>query len=295
MLRNRRGATSLRWLRALLDAGTVVHGQVVVCPGINDGEVLADTLAGILDRYPELASVACVPLGVSRFNAESAMRQHTRAEASTVVDLIEDWQPTFGRAVGHPLVYASDEFYLIAERDLPSLASYGDAAQVENGVGLARTFEARFLGRPGVAAAEAGGFFQSVDGAPASGYRSPRTPGGVTWLPRSTAPVTVLTAAYAAPMISRLIAGVRDDADVTIVPNGFFGGNIAVAGLMTGADVAEVLSAAPPGRRFLLPDVCLSGGVFLDGVALSDLPRPVEVVTTDGAALRRAIAVPTAA
>src|SRR5579884_1798583 len=67
MLRNRRGALSLRWLRALLDHGVTVHGQVVVCPGVNDGDVLADTFAGVLDRYPELASVACVPLGVSRF------------------------------------------------------------------------------------------------------------------------------------------------------------------------------------------------------------------------------------
>ncbi len=76
MLRNRRGATSLRWLRALLDGGVEVHGQVVVCPGVNDGEILEATLAGVLDEYPELASVACVPLGVSRFNHEQAMRPH---------------------------------------------------------------------------------------------------------------------------------------------------------------------------------------------------------------------------
>ena len=68
MLRNVRGGTSLRWLRALLDAGVEVHGQIVVCPGLNDGDVLADTLDGILDEYPELLSVAVVPLGVSRFS-----------------------------------------------------------------------------------------------------------------------------------------------------------------------------------------------------------------------------------
>src|SRR5688500_16294832 len=80
MLRNRRGATSLRWLRALLDAGIEVHGQVVVCPGVNDGGVLVDTLVGVLDRYPELASLAVVPLGVSRHNTDASMRPHTRAE-----------------------------------------------------------------------------------------------------------------------------------------------------------------------------------------------------------------------
>ena len=72
MLRNRRGATSLRWLRALLDHGIEVHGQVVVCPGVNDGAVLDDTLAGVLDRYPELATLCVVPLGVARFNSEAA-------------------------------------------------------------------------------------------------------------------------------------------------------------------------------------------------------------------------------
>src|SRR6201985_576089 len=64
MLRNRRGAMSLRWLRALLDAGVEVHGQVVVCPGLNDAAVLDDTLAGVLDEYPELASLCVVPLGI---------------------------------------------------------------------------------------------------------------------------------------------------------------------------------------------------------------------------------------
>src|SRR6202163_2124651 len=88
MLRNRRGATSLRWLQALLDGGIEVHGQVVVCPDRNDGAILGDTLAGVLDRYPALATVACVPLGVSRFSHESAMRPHTRQEAAAVCDTV---------------------------------------------------------------------------------------------------------------------------------------------------------------------------------------------------------------
>src|SRR5947199_9854821 len=86
MLRNRRGATSLRWLRALLDHGVQVHGQVVVCPGINDGAVLEDTLAGVLDEYPELATVGVVPLGVRRHSHEPSMRPHTVTEATAVLD-----------------------------------------------------------------------------------------------------------------------------------------------------------------------------------------------------------------
>src|SRR5918995_6634618 len=95
MLRNRRGAVSLRWLRALLDHGVAVYGQVVVCPGINDGAVLEDTLAGVLDQYPELASLCVVPLGVSRYNTEPRMRPHTVAEASAVIDAVHDWQDLY--------------------------------------------------------------------------------------------------------------------------------------------------------------------------------------------------------
>ncbi len=125
MLRNRRGATSLRWLRALLDHGIEVHGQVVVCPGVNDGLILDDTLAGVLDRYPDLASVACVPLGVSKYNVEGAMRPHTLDEARHVVDLVEDWQATFLAALGRHLVYASDEYYLLAGRSFPNCRPTG--------------------------------------------------------------------------------------------------------------------------------------------------------------------------
>src|SRR5918997_3528867 len=92
LLRNRRGATSLRWLRALLDHGIEVHGQVVVCPGVNDGAALEETLAGILDRYPELATACVVPLGVSRHSNEPSLRPHTREQAAAVVDVVEEWQ-----------------------------------------------------------------------------------------------------------------------------------------------------------------------------------------------------------
>jgi putative radical SAM enzyme (TIGR03279 family) len=289
MLRNRRGAVSLRWLRALLDHGVEVHGQVVVCPGINDGAVLEDTFAGVLDRYPELASLACVPLGVSRFNTETAMRPHARAEAAAVVALVEDWQPSFLEAVGRHLVYAADEYYLLCGRPFPPLESYGELAQHDNGVGMARAFEARFRGTADLAAGGPGGFFQSVDGAPAAGYRAPRAPGSVTLRPRAAAAVSVLTGTYGAEVIGPLVASVRPDALVVTVPNTFFGGNIGVAGLLTGADISGVLERAPLGRRYLLPDVCLSGGRFLDGLAPEDLPRPVEVVPADGASLRAAL------
>src|SRR5688572_18435830 len=146
MLKNPRGGMSLRWLRALLDHGITVRGQVVVCPGVNDGEELDRTFAGILDAYPELDSVAVVPLGLSRFNAEPAMRLHTPDEAAAVVDAVEDWQDVFLSVLGRRMVFAADEYYLMTEREFPSAESYEGFTMHEDGIGMARTFEREFHG-----------------------------------------------------------------------------------------------------------------------------------------------------
>ncbi|EQD35488.1 Fe-S oxidoreductase, partial [mine drainage metagenome] len=89
MLRNPRGATSLRWLHELLDHGIEVHGQVVVCPGVNDGVELERTLEDVITAYPDLASLALVPVGVSDFSLEETMRPHRRDEARHVVELAQ--------------------------------------------------------------------------------------------------------------------------------------------------------------------------------------------------------------
>ncbi len=302
MLRNPRGATSLRWLRALLDAGVEVHGQIVVCPGVNDGAVLDQTLAGILDRFPELASAACVPLGVSRFSTEAAMRPHSPSEAEAVVDLVEQWQGAFRSAVGRRLVHAADEYYLLAGRSFPDAESYDGFPQHENGVGMARAFAGALAGGDEMAFGVKPGFFAWVDGAPAAGYRAPRSvPVSLGAAPHRSArdrpdtsgPVTILTGEYGARVLGPLIEQMYGpDAGIRLLPvhNDHFGGNIAVAGLLTGADLARALSDQPSGGRYLLPDVCLSEGRFLDDLGVGDLPLPVEVVGTDGASLRRALA-----
>src|SRR4029077_8001147 len=99
LLRNRRGATSLRWLELLLDAGVEVHGQVVVCPGMNDGAVFEDTMLGVLDRFPKLATVGVVPLGVSAHSHEPEMRPHATEEARAVVGAVHAWQDRVVRAL----------------------------------------------------------------------------------------------------------------------------------------------------------------------------------------------------
>ncbi len=315
MLRNRRGATSLRWLRALLDHGVEVHGQVVVCPGINDGDVLDDTLAGVLDEFPELASVCVVPLGVSRFSNEPRMRPHTVEEAARVVDVVGRWQQTFLDLLGHRLVFAADEYYLLAGASFPPAEAYEGFPMHEDGIGMARTFELELRGQVDAPTGVQSGFFAWVDGAPAEGYRAPRQSpacgfgaeidddgavvGGRSGVststplrigPRRDAPVGVLTAPLGAKVLRPLLADIgRPDVRVVEVPNDYFGGNVGVTGLMVGEDVARVLDRQPSGHRYLLPDVCLSQGRFLDGISPEDLPRPVEVVPTDGLALRAAL------
>ncbi|MSO39850.1 MAG: DUF512 domain-containing protein [Ilumatobacteraceae bacterium] len=309
MLRNPRGGMSLRWLRQLLDHDICVNGQIVVCPGVNDGDVLEDSMIGILDRYADLHHVALVPLGISRYNNEATMRAHTQDEARAVVELVERWQKIFLTHVGHRMVFAADEYYLMADMAFPDGEDYEGFGLHEDGIGMARTFEWEFDGRLDLPTGPQSGFFAAVDGAPAEGYRAPRNPAGdtglrgcsssalgdstgVALLPRRTAPVGILTAPYGAEVLQPLIDRCgRDDVRIVTVANDFFGGNTAVTGLMVGQDIAKVLSSQPQGHRYLLPDVCLSEGRFLDGLTPQDLPRPVEIVATDGIALRRALEV----
>ncbi len=311
MLRNERGATSLRWIRALLDAGIEVHGQVVVCPGVNDGGALEATLAGIVDEYPGLATVACVPLGLSRFSAEPAMRAHTPAEAAAVVSTVEQWQGLALELIGRRLVYAADEYYLMAGLPFPPVDAYDGFPQHENGIGMARAFEAAFAGDTTAAHGVRPGFFAWIDGAPAAGYRAVRWPGATSATASCAAvpapfavpapvalpaPVAIVTGEYGAAVLGPLLAKMLDrDGPVGAslrllrVRNDYFGGTIAVTGLLTGCDVAAALACEPEGHRYLLPDVCLSDGRFLDGLTLADLPRTVEVVGSDGLSLRRAL------
>ena len=308
MLKNPRGAMSLRWLRALLDHDIAVRGQIVVCPGVNDGAVLADTMAGILDRFPELDSVAVVPLGISKFNGESAMRLHTVAEAQAVVDIVDDWQDVFEATLGKRMVYAADEYYLMAQRPFPPAERYDGFPMHEDGIGMARTFEAEFHGRTDEATGVRRGFFAAVDAPPnpaaytglrtgsacgtdAAGTDAAGDVAAISLRPRRNAPIGVLTGELGALVISPLVASVGR-ADVRVIPvrNEFFGGNTGVTGLMTGEDVSRTLAAEPHGHRYLLPDVCLSDeGRFLDGLTVGDLPRVVEIIETDGIALRAAL------
>jgi putative radical SAM enzyme (TIGR03279 family) len=283
MLRNPRGATSLRWLRELLRAGVDVHGQVVVCPGVNDGEELERTLYDVLSLYPELASVALVPVGVSDLSREESMRPHEPDEARRVVAVAEGFQKLTRELFGRAKVFASDEFYLVAGLQPPGTKSFESLDEAENGVGLVAAFVESFAQRSAMAKLGSG-FFQSVDGAPAIGYRAPRTFEERSYVGEN---ITVMTGEYAAPILRTLFDehGFAD-IEVKAVKNRYFGGNIKVAGLMTGQDLQAALNDVNESSVCLVPDVCLSEGRFLDGLSLEDLSRPVMSVATTGHELR---------
>jgi hypothetical protein len=175
----------------------------------------------------------------------------------------------------------------------------------EDGIGMARAFEAELLGDVDEGIGIRTGFFSAVDGAPAEGYRAhrlipiplglsaTRPASGTGNRPKAASTGTaILTGTYGARVLRPLLDRVgRDDVRIVEVTNEYFGGNVGVAGLMVGADLERVLREQPDDHRYLLPDVCLTNGVFLDGTKPDDLPQPVEIVATDGVSLRRALGV----
>ena len=205
MLRNRRGGPSLRWLKALLDHGINVHGQIVVCPGINDGAVLDDTMCTVFEHYRSLESLCIVPLGVSKYSKEERMRPHTVGEANLVIDLVEKWQKLFLRYTGKRIVHAADEYYLMTGRDFPSVEEYEGFGMYEDGVGIFRTFEQEFLGEVDTPTNPAEGFFAWVDSAQAEGYRAERiSSNGLSIRKKYSGNIGILTGEYGAKSFHRL-------------------------------------------------------------------------------------------
>jgi NifB/MoaA-like Fe-S oxidoreductase len=236
------------------------------------------------------------------------MRAHTDAEVGAVLDAVHEWQEVFLAALGRRLVFAADEYYLLAGRPFPDAASYEGFPMHEDGVGMARTFEREFRGEIDIASGVRPGFFQSVDGAPADGYRSPRTPESGAPNGKLAASGThavhpaarfgtgcekrtgIITGEYGAAVLAPLVESLgRVDVRVIPVRNAFFGGTTAVTGLLVGSDIERVLRDQPRDDRYLLPDVCLTRGRFLDETTPDDLPRRVDVIPTDGIALRDAL------
>ena len=295
MLRNPRGATSLRWLAALLEHDITVHGQVVLCPEINNDAVLERTLAEVITRFPKLETLGIVPLGLSKYNKEKNLRVHTAVEAERDLEIVHFWQDRAFEALGRRIFQASDELYVTAGVEVPPSAHYDAFAQHENGIGMVRAFydELDRLERgSGSTSPIVTGEWRSMPAAPAEGYRAPRHK-----LPDPDAdegPVVIVTGAYGRqvlePVLSRLERLAGRTMRIMDIENSFFGGNTAVAGLMVGEDIIRRFEAdSEPAGAYVLPDVALSGDMFLDDVPLVDVTRaasaPVVVAPTTAAGL----------
>lgn len=301
MLRNVRGGFSLRWVKMLLAHNIEVRAQIVLCPGVNDGDVLEHTMASLLEEFTDLQSIAVVPLGLSKFNTEQRMRVHTCEEAQHVISQVEKWQSHFSHIIGRQPIHLADEFYLIAQRDIPTAQTYGDFPMLEDGVGLARSFIDSFKGLVAGLPGKASGFFAAVDTKNPTDYVRPVNPAAdsslrphvarVSLSPRKVKqelPCAVVTGEYGAALMRPLFQA-EGFAHVPIVEvkNNHFGGNTAVAGLLTYEDVENALSHAGD-YTFLLPDVCVNDGVFLDGGTVKGLSErfQVEIIETNGSVLR---------
>jgi len=309
MLRNVRGGLSLRWMRVMLEHGIDIRAQIVVCPGVNDGEVLDNTLAGLLECYPQIESIALVPLGLSRFNTESRMRVHSSDEARDVIGIVEKWQSRYLSVLGRQPIHLADEFYLVADKAVPMAETYGDYPMLEDGVGLVRSFMDAFSGDGPEVMGRHDGFFASVDVANPTDYTGAMNPTADTSLRTSrpvavsvaprpnkslkpSKPLAIVTGTYGAQMFTHLMEeSTLSEVTIVEVVNEHFGGNTAVAGLMTYSDISATLRRFGSDFVYLLPDVCLNSGVFLDGARLDDLQQEfdVEVIPTSGTALRRRI------
>jgi hypothetical protein len=195
------------------------------------------------------------------------------------------------------MVFAADEYFLLAGKDFPPLKDYGNCDMHEDGIGMASTFKEEFFDLLPSVTAPQRGFFAAVDvgqlenPAAYTGLRSTPVALSRTNRPASTA-VTIITGALGAQVLRPLLDHTDTHLDIEIlaVDNNYFGGNTGVTGLLTGTDISVALATADPQRRYLLPDVCLSdSGQFLDGMSVDDLPVAVDVVPTHGHALRAAL------
>ncbi len=246
MMGSPRAARIMEDLERLVSLGIRVHAQVVLCPGVNDGEVLDRTLEDLLVLYPGLASVALVPVGITRYrDGLHPLRPIIREYASQVVEKGHAFRERARTQVGDPFLYLADEWYLAAGLPLPSVDYYGDFAQLEDGVGMVALFMDEW---------------------------NQEVPRGDMAL---VVPLLLVTGEAFAPFLQECLASSPWKEGVRVVPvkNEFFGPHVTVAGLLTARDILRALEGAPPGE-VVIPGVMLNeDGRFLDDYTPEDLAR----------------------
>jgi len=253
MLGNPGAAAIMPVLRRLTAAGILIHGQIVVCPGVNDGEELDRTLRELSSLRPGLRTVAVVPVGLTAHRAGlPRLRPVTPAEARDTLERLARFERGIPRdPAGEPFAAAADEYYLLAGRKVPKRGFYGSFAQIENGVGLIRKFtdESRALFRRK----------KWPDGASTGTVATGRSPAS-------------LVAAFLDRFSS--LAGARFEA--VPVRNRLMGDGVTVTGLLSGGDIAAAVAGKVRGDLYV-PSVTLrdAGDLFLDGLSPEELSRRV--------------------
>ena len=254
MMRNPTAGRILERLNALKDAGLTFHTQIVLCRGLNDGAVLKRSIDELSALAPACGSIAVVPVGVTKFREGLPVLGTIDAvQSAAVIDGIEPLQRRFTETLGTRLVFLSDEWYLNAGRALPDAESYESFQQIENGVGLLRLFEEDFR-------------YALSEREPLVKRRRFSVAGG--------------TAAY--PFFRELyqiLPSYGVDVAMYPIPNRFFGGNVHVAGLVTGSDLIEALRDKPLDAPLLIPHNMLreTEDVFLDGMTKKDVEQALNV------------------
>jgi putative radical SAM enzyme (TIGR03279 family) len=241
-------------LQRLTSAGIELHTQIVLCPEFNDADILRQTVTDLATFWPQIRSLAVVPVGLTRH------REHLPPLAAVSADLARDTLALIGAVqeqqllkTGSRFVFAADEFYLRAGQEFPSLETYEELWQLENGVGMVPLFRR-----------EAEEVLLEA-------------------LPLEIGKVSLVTgtsfASELANFSARLSTRVGVELQVVAVENRFFGSQVSVAGLLTGADILAALEQVDPGVAILLPDVLFNDAdnLLLDDLQLEDLQRHFKI------------------
>ncbi len=264
MMKNPHAGEVLSIMKEFADAGIRMNCQLVLCPGVNDGEQLTRSLEDLAALYPAVQSVAAVPVGITKYrDGLEPLSPYTKEQAADVVARMEQFGDAFLAHHGTRLCYPADEFYLKAGLPLPGGEFYEEYAQIENGVGMWTSFREEFL--------------SALADAAFDGQKQ----------------VSLVTGKAAQPLITACAKDVMEKfpsltCHVYAIENTFFGQYITVAGLLTGGDIIKQLQGNPLGDCVVLPACMLrnEGDLFLDDVSVTTLEEtlgvPVRVTAGDG-------------
>ncbi len=259
MMKNKRAGEVLRYLSVFKDAGLTMCGQIVLCKGLNDGAELLRSMRDLSRYFPNLSSVSVVPAGLTKHRGGLyPLTDFTPEEAAEVIDTIDAFAEKFKAENGSRLFFAADEFYLKSGRELPAEDYYEDYPQIENGVGMIRSFVEEY---------KAG--LEDAEHEPAS--EKVRT-------------VSVATGVASYPFINFICTEISEKyRNLTInvykIINNFFGESITVSGLLTGSDLYDQLKDKPLGECLYVPENALrqEDCDFLCGMSLAELSRKLGV------------------